>query len=201
MLDTALSNGMLFAPGQGWSYSNVGYMFLRELIEDTTGAPIDQMVHERITGPLGLTSIRLDRTQAEFGDLHWRAAATYDPGWVYHGCLTGTAGDAARLLHHLFAGDLLSPEMMVEQKKTTPLGGPLPGRPWDTCGYALGFMAGSVGSLGRSIGHSGCGPFSVNAVYHFPDAPDPVTVACFTDGCFEGVAEKAAVHVAKTLFE
>jgi hypothetical protein len=36
-------------------------------------------------------------------------------------------------------------------------------------------MTGSMGDNGRAIGHSGGGPFSVNAVYHFPDRDIPVT--------------------------
>jgi hypothetical protein len=57
-------------------------------------------------------------------------------------------------------------------------------------------MSGTMDGLGRSLGHSGGGPFSVNAVYHFPDRPDPVTVACFTDGTDEGAAEFAARDIA-----
>ena len=38
---------------------------------------------------------------------------------------------------------------------------------------------GGGGAAGRAIGHSGSGPFCVNAVYHFPDLPVPVTVAVF----------------------
>lgn len=78
-----------------------------------------------------------------------------------------------------------------------PLGGAIEGRPWTECGYALGLMSGRCGVVGRSIGHSGGGPFSANAVYHFPDLDEQVTVASFTDGQNEGVAEFAAVEYAK----
>ncbi|MCH2094964.1 MAG: hypothetical protein MK160_07570 [Rhodobacteraceae bacterium] len=80
--------------------------------------------------------------------------------------------------------------------ETTSLGGPLQGRPWSQCGYALGLMSGSIEGLGRAVGHSGSGPFCASAVYHFPDAKDPVTVASFTDHSDEGLAEFAAAdHV------
>lgn len=77
-----------------------------------------------------------------------------------------------------------------------PLGGPIAGRPWMTCGYALGLMSGTVEIAGKAVGHSGGGPFSVNAIYHFPDVLDPITVASFTDGADEGVAEFAATSFA-----
>lgn len=196
MLRTALAKGMLFAPEQGWSYSNIGYMFIKELIERTEDKPLADLIADRITTPLGLQSVALAQSPDQFVSLHWPAAATYDPGWVYHGCLVGTVADAARLLHRLFAGDLLTSASLREMTRTTPLGGAIAGRPWATCGYALGLMSGTVAGIGRVIGHSGAGPFSVNAVYHFPDRSEPVTVASFTDGTDEGVAEYVATKTA-----
>lgn len=55
---------------------------------------------------------------------------------------------------------------------------------------------GPVSSFGPSV-TAALGPFSVNAVYHFPDRPDPVTVACFTNGVDEGVAEFATAELAR----
>ncbi|MGZ2258108.1 hypothetical protein [Roseobacter sp. A03A-229] len=60
-----------------------------------------------------------------------------------------------------------------------------------------GLMSGDVGEAGRAIGHSEGGPFSVHAVYHFPDRPDSLTVACFTTGRYEGVPEFAAIKIAQ----
>jgi D-alanyl-D-alanine carboxypeptidase len=116
---------------------------------------------------------------------------------VYHGCLMGTAQDAARVLHGLFSGKLLSAAMFEQMLSRHPLGGAMAGRPWTDCGYGLGLMTGSMGDNGRAIGHSGGGPFSVNAVYHFPDRDIPVTVACFTDGEDEGRAEFQAARFAQ----
>ena len=48
------------------------------------------------------------------------------------------------------------------------------------------------------MGHSGSGPFSVNAVYHFPDRSEPITVACFSDGTDEGVPEHEAGRLVAT---
>jgi CubicO group peptidase (beta-lactamase class C family) len=198
LLDVALAQGMMFEPGQGWSYSNIGYLFARELIEATASRPLGAVIAGMISEPLGLESVELAETRDHFARLHWPAAAAYDPGWVYHGCVTGTAADAARMLHALLGGNLLRPETLDRMLVARSLGGPLPGRPWTRCGYALGLMSGTMDGPGRSLGHSGGGPFSVNAVYHFPDRPDPVTVACFTDGTDEGAAEFAARDIAQS---
>ena len=53
-----------------------------------------RLVSELICQPLRLESIELAEAREQFSKLHWPAAAQYDPAWVYHGCLTGTARDA-----------------------------------------------------------------------------------------------------------
>jgi CubicO group peptidase (beta-lactamase class C family) len=196
LLDVAFAKGALFEPAQGWSYSNIGYMFVVELIEATMAMPLREVIADMVCKPLALNSIVLADRRDQFEKLHWSAAAGYDPKWVYHGCLIGTAPDAARLLHALMTGDILRPETMRQMLDAKHLGGAIADRPWTKCGYGLGLMSGAVENAGKSVGHSGGGPFSVCAVYHFPDLPDPITVASFTDGTAEGVAEFAAARLA-----
>ncbi|TMV79411.1 beta-lactamase family protein [Thioclava sp. BHET1] len=194
--EAAMAQGRLFAPGKGWSYSNIGYMLARDLIEDVAQQSFSDLVKRIVCEPLGLDSVELAVLRRDFASIHWARAAAYHPGWVYHGCLIGTAADAAKILHALFMGELLNAPMLAEMLITHPLGGAIEGRPWTKCGYALGLMSGEYGSVGRVIGHSGGGPFCVNAVYHFPDLPRPITVASFTDGRDEGGAEFAAIEAA-----
>lgn len=191
LLAQTLSKGVRFGPGEGWAYSNVGYMFLREGLEAVAGLPFDTLVQQRITVPLNLKSVTLANSRQHFSKLHWSSARHYHPGWVYHGCLIGTAADAATLLHGLFAGQLLSRNSLAQMMTVKQLGGGLVGRPWSEHGYGLGLMAGRLGAAGRAFGHSGAGPFCVNAVYHLPDLPSPETRASFTTGTDEGVAEWA----------
>jgi CubicO group peptidase (beta-lactamase class C family) len=196
LLAATLAKGPLFAPGEGWSYSNVGYMLAREWIEAASGQGFDVLVQEIVCQPLNLKSIELATTREHFQRIHWRSALSYHPGWVYHGCLTGTAEDATRLLHGLFDGRLLGANALKQMLRRIPLGEALEGRPWTECGYGLGLMIGSMGTAGRAIGHSGGGPFSVNAIYYFPDHSPPVTVASFSDETAEGRAEFEAAALA-----
>lgn len=196
LLRAALAQDRLFAPGQGWAYSNVGYLLARRVIEEAAGLPLGEVVQDRICVPLGLRSIRLATGREDFRDLPFPDARFYHPGWVYHGCLIGTAEDAARLMHALFTGGILGPGSLARMKAARALGGALPGRPWTECGYGLGLMCGRFGAAGRVLGHSGGGPFSVCAVYHFPDLPVPMTAAAFSGGGNEGIAEFAVQDAA-----
>ena len=196
LLGAAMRQGRLFPPGTGWAYSHIGYMLAREHIEAVSQRPFPVLFRALIGDVLGLQSIEPTTAREDFARVHWPAARRHHPGSVYHGCLTGTAADAARLLHGLFAGRLLGRGMLARMTRRHLLGGAIAGRPWTRGGYGIGLMIGRFGDAGRVIGHSGGGPFCVNAVYHFPDRPDPVTVACFADGTDEGRAEFAAARCA-----
>jgi len=196
LLEAVGADRLDFAPGTGWEYSNVGYLFVREMIEERTGLDLAAALRQFVIGPLELISVQLATRLSDFSDVYWPSRSGYDPGWVYHGCLTGTPLDAATMLHALFSGRILRPDSFQSMQEIHPVGDAIPGRPWTICGYGLGLMSGTMAEAGRAIGHSGAGPFCVNAVYHFPDASPPITVATFTDGSDEGRAEFEAVRLA-----
>src|SRR5262249_38883783 len=146
----------------------------------------------------GLDSVELATHPRELADTVWGNRTDYDPGWVYHGLLIGTPGDAVRFLHRLMSGDLLPPELLTEMTSPHRIDEQsLPGRPWETTGYGLGLMIGRMDSAGIAMGHSGAGPGSVSAVYHFGDRPSPCTVAAFAIGVEEGTAEHEVVRLAR----
>jgi D-alanyl-D-alanine carboxypeptidase len=135
-------------------------------------------------------------TASDLANTAWGNLGSYDPGWVYHGLLAGTAHDAARFLHKLMLGDILPRQLLAEMTTCVPLGGPLPRRPWETTGYGLGLMLGQRASAGATFGHSGAGPGSVSAVYHFNGQTTPRTVAAFAQADNEGVTEYEVARLA-----
>jgi CubicO group peptidase (beta-lactamase class C family) len=200
LLDRVGADDLDFMPDTGWRYSNVGYLHVRQLIEQATGNDLDTALRRLVFDELGLASVKLARRRHELAGSAWGNAANYDPGWVYHGLLVGTPGDAARFLHRLMSGDVLPREILSEMTTPHLLGDePLPDRPWRTTGYGLGLMIGSMEHVGLAIGHSGGGPGSVCAVYHFPERPTPCTVATFAVGEDQGGTEYEAVRLAQLL--
>jgi CubicO group peptidase (beta-lactamase class C family) len=185
-----------FAPGTGWAYSNVGYFLVRRILEEVLDEDIGSALRRLLFEPLGLASVRFANTPDDLVGTAWGNANGYHPGWVYPGLLIGSAGDAARFLHRLMAGDVLGPGLLAAMTERHPLGGPLPGRPWLTTGYGLGLMMGTMDSAGAAIGHSANGPGSVGAVYHFPDLSPTRTVAVFAQADDEGVTEYEAARLA-----
>lgn len=185
-----------FGPGTGWCYSNVGYLYVRHLIERITGRDLNDALRALVFDSLSLPSVRIAASASDLVDTAWGNAAGYDPGWVYHGLLIGTPGDAARFFHGLMSGHLLPADLLAEMTLWHPIGEkPLPGRPWLTTGYGLGLMAGQLASAGFVVGHSGGGPGSVGAAYYFA-RPRRCTIAAFAAGPDEGRAEFEVLRLA-----
>ena len=185
-----------FVSGQGWRYSNVGYFLVRGMIEAATGLDLEMALRRLVFDALGLASVHLVTTATELAATAWGNGRGYDPRWVYHGLLAGTPTDAALFVHRLMSGAILPVPLLAEMRARHPIGGPLQGRPWQSTGYGLGLMIGEMASAGPAAGHSGGGPGSVSAVYHFAERRAPCTVAAFTQAEDEAVAEFEAARLA-----
>jgi D-alanyl-D-alanine carboxypeptidase len=190
---------LLFEPGQGWSYSNTGYFLVRRLIEQATGASIETALQTLVLAPLGVESPFIARTRADLRRCVFGHEQDFHPGWVSHGLLIGTPADAALFMHRLLTGRLLPAPLRDAMRQRVPVNAPLADRPWRTAGYGLGLMMDIASPLGLCIGHSGQGPDSVAAAYHFPDVDPPVTVAAFAPTDQQGVAERAVLEEAARL--
>jgi CubicO group peptidase (beta-lactamase class C family) len=95
MLRRVDAETLAYEPGHGWGYSNVGYLFVRRLIEAATGSDIGTALDDLVLNPLGVPGVRLAAKPADLSATAWGNASGYHPGWVYHGLLVGTPADAA----------------------------------------------------------------------------------------------------------
>ncbi len=186
-----------YQPGVGWTYSNAGYLLVRRAIEDAYGAGLDPALQALVFAPVGVTGVRIAREPGELAVAAFGNPLNYHPGWVYHGLALGTPGDAALWMHRLMTGHLLPPSALAQMLDRRGLDVPLTAaRPWSTAGYGLGVMMDIATPLGRCAGHSGEGPGSVCAVYHFPDLELPRTVAAFAPHQNEAEVEHLTIETA-----
>jgi D-alanyl-D-alanine carboxypeptidase len=182
--------GLSFEPGQGWAYSNPGYMLLKRILEDVTGRSYRDLVAERIAQPLGLSRTFVAESIADLQSLAMGTSCAlsvdgaardvrehYHPGWVSHGVLASTTSDVVRFLDALFQGRLISrrslDEMMalvpvpktrdvLEIMETSPLRMREPG-------YGLGLMGDPASPWGLLVGHNGGGPCYSASAFHAAD--------------------------------
>jgi CubicO group peptidase (beta-lactamase class C family) len=191
--------GPNFDVGQGWSYSNTGYLMVRRLLEEVTGTSVGQVLREQVFEPLELSTPRVVLSDKDLIGCKWLDGVGYDPKWVYHRMVVGSAADACGFMHAVVAGDFLTPSSFARMTERIDLGGPVAGRPWDTAGYGLGLMFGDMTGVGRVLGHSGNGPQSSCNVSTVRTAKGLMTVAAFSndgseDACEWRVQEIATAH-------
>lgn len=194
MLQRLDATRLRYQPGVGWGYSNVGYLYVVRLIERTTGLTLERALQQRVFTPLGLSQVRLATTPADLHGVCLGDICAYDPGWVYHGLLVGPLSEAALLLERVLTGDLLPDELLQAMQTARVLGGPMPGRPWASPGYALGLMKGGLENGVALCGHTGAGPGSVVAVYHQAQGERTASCAVFAAGADQGAVEAEIVR-------
>jgi CubicO group peptidase (beta-lactamase class C family) len=115
LLERTQAERLRYEPGQGWSYSNIGYLFVRALIEQTCGQDLDAALSNLVLRPLGINAARVAQTHADLAGVDV-GVKSYHPGWVYHGLIVGPLQEAALLLDRLLSSTLLSPDMLEQMR-------------------------------------------------------------------------------------
>ncbi|MGW0533947.1 serine hydrolase domain-containing protein [Streptomyces sp. NPDC003032] len=133
LVDLALRNRPLFEPGEGWSYSNTGYILAGMIIEKATGHHWSDEVRTRIIEPLGLRHTFSPGGRTGLPQPHAKAYQQFKPGgrlvestevnmtWGGSaGDLITTSNDLTRFWQGLLGGKLLERKQMAQMFKTVP---------------------------------------------------------------------------------
>jgi D-alanyl-D-alanine carboxypeptidase len=188
-----------FEPGQGWKYSNSGYFLVARAIEQATGMELERALQSMVLRPLGIEKTFMAKTRADMQRSVFGAEDNFHPGWVAHGLLMGPPSEVVVFMHGLLTGTLLPAPLQAAMREPHPVEADLTGRPWRSPGYGLGLMIDTASPHGLCLGHTGQGPESVSAAYHFPALTPPVTVAAFAPTDEQGIVERAVLEEAARL--
>jgi D-alanyl-D-alanine carboxypeptidase len=192
-LDATLSKGALFAPGESWAYSNIGYMLVVDVLERVTGRTFAQVLAQFVTQPLGLPQTRALETIQDlmtcvpgFGsevtedgglvDVRGR----YHPGWCAPRVVSSTPAEITRTFDALFSGELLAADSLRRMMTLVPL--PELQEPPMVIGAGMGLFSNAASPYGRNYGHGGGGPGYDLTADIYPDAGDGrLAIAVFVD--------------------
>ena len=174
-----LEKGLSFEPGNGWAYSNPGYMLLRRIAEEAAGRRFAELIAERIARPLGLARTFVAESLEDLASLAPAMSqalspdgtprdvrSVYHPGWVSHGVVASTPSEIARFFDALARGRVISPASVQEMTVAMPV--PAAAGPWGRPGYGLGVMVDAASRWGLVWGHNGSGPGYSASALHAP---------------------------------
>jgi len=163
LLHRVNASTLLFAPGTRFSYSNIGYLFVRRIIERAVDADLNDALRALVLDPLGIEGAFVANAPEHFDATIWGNAQRYDPRWVYHGCVVGSLSCAATWLHRLIHGRLLAPGTRTAM--LMPGSYDADAKASEDFGYGLGLMNEPVRPGERLVGHAGLGPGSTITVF------------------------------------
>jgi D-alanyl-D-alanine carboxypeptidase len=159
-----------FPPGQGFEYSDTGYVVAGILVEQVTGRPLHEVYRELVFGPLGMDTTWLeghepartpDAAHHYSGELDWTTISpTID--WAGGGLVT-TAPDLARFVRALWSERIIGSRALDELTRWTPAASFPPGHALRYERYGLGMGTNTVEGV-ELLGHTGfIGAFAFHA--------------------------------------
>jgi len=176
-----LDRPALFPAGQGWHYSDTGYILLGLIIENVTGESCFDLIGRRFLKPLNLSHTSPSNKKeihglaagytGEDNPLQLPEKSTVQPGvMAWHpgiewagGGLASTSGDLARWALALFSGEVLTEAGTALLLETVTVSHE------PAIEYGLGVSVHRGGSHGPAWGHSGWVPGYCSNVSYYPD--------------------------------
>ncbi|MEV6595553.1 serine hydrolase domain-containing protein [Actinoplanes sp. NPDC051346] len=164
LLDIALAQKALFAPGAEWRYSNTNYLLAGLIIEKVTGRPLTEVLTDRVIRRSGLRHTYFPAVGEQgFRGRHPRGyfankpgeprrdVTVLDPSWSWAaGQLISTNSDLNAFYVALLGGKLLKPEQLRQMRTTIPTHPSKPGTR-----HGLGLFSRELSCGGVYWGHGG----------------------------------------------
>ena len=176
LIDIGVSAPRTFAPGQGWAYTNTGYLLLGMIIERVTGDSLAAEYRQRIFRPLGLKETRYAPDTVAMprpfshgydvlaaGSFPEDITATSPTIAGAAGAAVSTPDDLETFIRAYLSGRLVPARLVREMKIATPgsLNGTPPSIPLEKGGvatYGLGVEHYTWSHSCGTFGHSGSIP-------------------------------------------
>lgn len=204
LIEYVADSPALFVPGEGWSYSDTGYLIAGLAVEEAIGRSLFDLVDERILTPFQLSETGPSNATVLTGLASGYAAenafgfprkTTMDDGQlVWHpgtewagGGLISTSADLARWGVLLYGGRVL-PDLLLQQV----LDGHSVDESLPDVLYGLGVAIYSDTPVGPVLGHGGWIPGYVSSLRYYQDHRLAIAVQINTD---EGMTDGDVLQV------
>lgn len=205
LISYVLGRPALFAPGEGWAYTDTGYILLGLVVEAASGAPLYDEVATRFLDPLGLSATSPSRgrrlpglaagyvaadnpfglprkTTVEPGRMAW------DPGveWAGGG-LVSTSRDLAVWARALYEGQAMEGPYLDALLEGVPI------EPRsDAARYGAGVAIRNHGPFGPVWGHGGGIPGYTSSMRYYPEHGVAIAFQVNTEPGADGVGDFAS---------
>lgn len=198
----ALDGPLLFSPGQGYAYSNVGFGLAADIVERASGRTYEDFLIAQVLEPVGATHTGYGRVyddaRTERGDDGQTVIATvWGAGGPYWNVLGGgglltTVDDMAVVRRAFLEGRVVSPAAVAQATQNGVDEGP--GRPER---YGLGVGLADHPLYGRLVQHNGGNPWFTSDFRQLLDHD----VFIFVSGNSRAAAPDVASKLLRAMFD
>lgn len=202
LIALAVAKPVYFAPGQGWHYSNTGYLLLGLVIEAVTGRAAGSEIEARLLRPLKLSNTSFPSSPAMptpysrgytlQADRSWQdQTVLLPPGAIWTaGVMVSDAGDMRRWVEAYVRGVTNSAATQAQRLECVETG---------TAGLRFGL---GIGCSGGWYGYTGGIPGYNTAAYHLPGVGATIVVLVNTqqESPKPGVANAILRDITKVLY-
>jgi D-alanyl-D-alanine carboxypeptidase len=120
-----------FGPGEGYHYSNVNYQLAAMVLQEATGATVDELLRSRITEPLGLLHTTIAPPDVASPELRGYLTSSTDGsltdvtddlvafGNGGNGGIISTADELLTILQAIVSGELVGDELVADMRSPT----------------------------------------------------------------------------------
>ena len=193
LVQFVLDEPPLFTPGDGWAYTDTGFILAGLIIEEATGRDYYDIIQERFLSPLNLSrtspSNRRDlpglaagyaaenalgfprKTTTPEGTMAWHPGIEWTGGG-----LVSTSGDLARWGAALFGGNALPEAALDLMLTSSPIDPDMPG-----IHYGMGVAIYRGTPAGPVYGHGGWIPGYTSSLRYYDDAGVAIAFQINTD--------------------
>ncbi len=190
MIDAAMSQELMFEPGDRYSYSNTGLSLVAAIIEDVTGQAFEDHIRQQVLVPLGMSDtgywqvLDAERSEssAEYGPLPQASWGNLDPvSWS----LIGNGGLASTAQDLLTLGQVIASHSIDEEALDIWLDPRMDEGGGTRYGFGIGYQ--NLGELGEVHWHNGGNPAFQTEWWTFLDSG--ITFVIHRNGGAPGVED------------
>ncbi|BAY83770.1 serine-type D-Ala-D-Ala carboxypeptidase [Calothrix parasitica NIES-267] len=180
VIELTCSGNLDFEPGEGFYYSNTGYMLLYKVIEAVTKKSFAEVLQKEIFDKLDFkntyvahqvdTKNILTPGYCRFLNSEIKienVIPRYHPDWCATGLIVSNVEEVVKFFDAVFSGKLLNNQSLKEMQTLVDIG--VRQRWYRKACYGLGIMADPESKYGIKYGHGGDGPGYNTFAMHLPD--------------------------------
>jgi CubicO group peptidase (beta-lactamase class C family) len=189
-----------FRSGEKWSYCNIGYHLLGEIVAKVSGQPFADFLQDRIFTPLRMNSTRPYDSRSiitnRASPYSWQNGAFRNADYLDYSWAFGAGAEGSTVVDMAKWDASLHTEKLLPRKRWEEMWTPVALADGNTFPYGFGWHVQTAKDTGRVIWHGGGDPGFLSAMFHWLDDRTTVIVLLTAGSSFLPNGQESSADIA-----